>query len=90
MKKLTMLFLALCIMASLAVPASAVGPMEYTFDGPGDPEYGKPTSIQGSHGSPAQRVPWEKEEQGSERSFPRQRETELSGLCDDVQTPKAA
>lgn len=46
MKKLTMLLLALSMATSLAVPASAVGPMEYTFDGTGDPEYGKPTSIE--------------------------------------------
>lgn len=46
MKKLTMLLLTLCMTASLAVPASAAGPMEYTFDGTGDPEYGKPTSIE--------------------------------------------
>lgn len=46
MKKLTMLLLALCMTVSLAVPASATGPMEYTFDGTGDPEYGKSTSIE--------------------------------------------
>ena len=46
MKKLTMLLLALCMTVSLAVPASAAEPMEYTFDGTGDPEYGKPTSIE--------------------------------------------
>ena len=46
MKKLTMLLLALCMTVSLTVPASAAGPMEYTFDGTGDPEYGKPTSIE--------------------------------------------
>lgn len=46
MKKLTMLLLALCMTVSLAVPVSAAGPMEYTFDGTGDPEYGKPTSIE--------------------------------------------
>lgn len=46
MKKLTMLLLALCMTVSLAVPASAAGPMEYTFDGTGDPEYGKDTSIE--------------------------------------------
>ena len=46
MKKLTMLLLALCMTVSLAVPASAAGPMEYTFDGTGDPEYGKATSIE--------------------------------------------
>ena len=49
MKKLTMLLLALCMTASLAVPASAAGPMEYTFDGTGDPEYGKSTSIEVVH-----------------------------------------
>lgn len=41
-----MLLLTLCMTVSLAVPASAAGPMEYTFDGTGDPEYGKPTSIE--------------------------------------------
>ena len=41
-------------------------------------------NTKGSHDSPAQRVSWEKEEQGSERSFRRQAETELSGLCDNV------
>ena len=46
MKKLTILLLALCMTVSLAVPASAAEPMEYTFDGTGDPEYGKPTSIE--------------------------------------------
>ena len=44
----------------------------------------------GPRASPAKRVAWGKEEQGSERSFPRQRETKLSGLCDDAQTPEAA
>ena len=33
--------------------------------------------------SPAERVAWGEEEQGSERSFRRKAETELSGLCDD-------
>ena len=36
-----------------------------------------------SRRSPAQRVRREEEEQGSERSFRRQAETETSGLCDD-------
>ncbi len=49
MKKLTMLLLTLCMTASLAIPASAAEPMEYTFDGTGDPEYGKPTSIEVVH-----------------------------------------
>ena len=42
---------------------------------------------QGSRGSPAKRVPWEEEEQGSERSFRRKAETEVSGLCDDEAGP---
>ena len=37
----------------------------------------------GPHASPAERVAWGEEEQGSERSFRRKAETELSGLCDD-------
>ena len=37
----------------------------------------------GPRRSPAKRVRWGEEEQGSERSFRRQAETELSGLCDD-------
>lgn len=49
MKKLTTLLLALCMTASLAVPASAAGPIEYTFDGVGDPEYGKSTSVEVVH-----------------------------------------
>ncbi len=49
MKTLTMLLLALCMTASLAVSASAAGLVEYTFDGTGDPEYGKPTSIEVVH-----------------------------------------
>jgi len=44
----------------------------------------------GPRASPAKRVAWGKEEQGSELRFRRKAETELSGLCDDVQTPKAA
>ena len=48
-KKLPMFLLALCMTASLAAPASAAGPMEYTFDGTGDPEYGKSTSIEVVH-----------------------------------------
>ncbi len=45
-KKATMLLLALCMTVALAVPASAVGPLDYTIKGTGDPEYGKPTSIE--------------------------------------------
>ena len=48
-KKLTTLLLTLCMAVSLAVPASATGPVEYAFDGTSDPEYGKPTSIEVIH-----------------------------------------
>ncbi|OUP50772.1 hypothetical protein B5F19_14875 [Pseudoflavonifractor sp. An184] len=41
-----------------------------------------------SRRSPAQRVCREEEEQGNERSFRRQAETEWSGLCDD-EPPRA-
>ena len=37
----------------------------------------------GPRASPAKRVAWGEEEQGSGRSFARQGETEQSGLCDD-------
>ena len=43
MKKLTMLFSILCLTLALTVPASA---LDYNIDGPGDPEYGKSTSIE--------------------------------------------
>ena len=43
MKKLTMLFSLLCLTLVLTVPASA---LDYSIDGPGDPEYGKSTSIE--------------------------------------------
>ena len=46
MKKLTLMLCLLCLTALLAVPASAAGPLEYTIDAPGDPDYGKPTSIE--------------------------------------------
>lgn len=46
MKKLSVLLCLLCLSAALAVPASAAGPLEYTIDAPGAPEYGKPTSIE--------------------------------------------
>ena len=49
MKKLTVLLLLACTAAALAVSASAAGPLEYTIDAPGDPEYGKPTSIEVVH-----------------------------------------
>ena len=43
MKKLTTLFPVLCLTLALTVPASA---LDYNIDGPGDPEYGKSTSIE--------------------------------------------
>lgn len=46
MRKLTALLLLVCVAMSLAAPASAAGPLEYTIDAPGDPEYGKPTSVE--------------------------------------------
>ncbi len=46
MKKLTALFSLLCLTLALTVPASA---LEYDIDGPGDPEYGKDTSIEVIH-----------------------------------------
>lgn len=38
--------LTLCLAAALTIPASAMG---LTFDAPGDPEYGKPSSIEVVH-----------------------------------------
>ncbi len=46
MKKLTALFSLLCLTLALTVPASA---LEYDIDGPGNPEYGKDTSIEVIH-----------------------------------------
>lgn len=43
MKKLTMLFSLLYLTLALAAPASA---LDYNIDAPGDPEYGKATSIE--------------------------------------------
>ena len=43
MKRLTMLFSALCLTMALTVPASA---LEYNINAPGDPEYGKSTSVE--------------------------------------------
>ena len=43
MKKLTMLFSLLCLTLALTVPASA---LDYNIDAPGDPEYGKSTSVE--------------------------------------------
>jgi len=46
MKKLAALFSLLCLTLALTVPASA---LEYDIDGPGDPEYGKDTSVEVIH-----------------------------------------
>ena len=49
MKKLITTLLMVSLMASLAVPASAAGPMSYCIDGTGAPDYGTPTSIDVVH-----------------------------------------
>lgn len=49
MKKLTTLLLALYMTASTMAAAYAAEPLEYTIDGTGGPEYGKPTSIEVIH-----------------------------------------
>ena len=49
MKKLSVFLSVLCLTAALMIPASAAGPMEYNISGPGDPEYGKPTSFEVVH-----------------------------------------
>lgn len=49
MKKFSVFLSVLCLTASLMIPVSAAGPMEYTINGPGDPEYGKPTSFEVVH-----------------------------------------
>lgn len=42
MKRLCSFLCLVCLAAALAVPASAAGPMEYSIDAPGDPDYGTP------------------------------------------------
>lgn len=49
MKKFPVFLSVLCLTASLMIPVSAASPMEYTISGPGDPEYGKPTSFEVVH-----------------------------------------
>lgn len=46
MRKTMMAILTLCLSTTLALPASA---LDHTIDAPGDPEYGKPTSIEVVH-----------------------------------------
>jgi len=49
---------------------------------------GQPVQARGPNMSPAKRVMLGEEEQESERSFRRQAETELNGLCDDERQPR--
>ena len=49
MKKFPVFLSVLCLTASLMIPASAAAPLEYNISGPGDPEYGKPTSFEVVH-----------------------------------------
>ena len=46
MKKLCAFLCLMCLTAALTVPASAAGPLTYTIDAPGDPDYGVPTSFE--------------------------------------------
>ena len=46
MKKLSMFLCLMCLTAALTVSASAAGPLEYSIDAPGDPDYGVPTSFE--------------------------------------------
>ena len=46
MKKFPVFLSVLCLTVSLMISASAAAPLEYTISGPGDPEYGKPTSFE--------------------------------------------
>lgn len=48
MKRMKTLLLTLCVASALMAPARAA-PLEYSIDGVGDPEYGKPTSIEVVH-----------------------------------------
>lgn len=49
MKKFPVFLSVLCLTVSLMISASAAAPLEYTINGPGDPEYGKPTSFEVIH-----------------------------------------
>ena len=49
MKKFPVFLSVLCLTASLMIPASAAGPLEYNISAPGDPEYGKSTSVEMVH-----------------------------------------
>ena len=49
MKRISAIILTLCLFFALALPAKAAGPLDYTIDGPDDPDYGKPTSFEVVH-----------------------------------------
>jgi sortase A len=49
MKKFSVFLSVLCLTVSLMIPTSAATPLEYTISGPGEPEYGKPTSFEVVH-----------------------------------------
>ena len=46
MKKLSIFLCLMCLTTALSVPANAAGPLEYSIDAPGDPDYGVPTSFE--------------------------------------------
>ena len=46
MMKLCAALCLICLTVAMTVPASAAGPLEYSIDAPGDPDYGKPTSVE--------------------------------------------
>ncbi len=49
MKRISIFLSVLCLTAALTVPASAAGPLTYDIAAPGNPEYGKDTSIEIVH-----------------------------------------
>ena len=49
MRKFTVIFSTLCLSLALTIPASATGPLEYSINAPGTPEYGKPSSFEVVH-----------------------------------------
>ena len=46
MQKLSIFLCLMCLTTALSVPANAAGPLEYSIDAPGDPDYGTPTSFE--------------------------------------------
>ena len=49
MRKFTVIFSTLCLSLALTIPASAAGPLEYSINAPGTPEYGKHSSFEVVH-----------------------------------------